>query len=319
MISLDKKILDISSPVAERMVSYGYDGDIHILIPDTKKRSVSLSSAVHAESTGGNKIQQFFRLYGLGKKLTVDSITTQDPFFTGLVGLRLRKKLGVSLEVQVHGDFFSTEYYKEQNNLKYRIAKYVIMRADKVRVVGERVRESVIALGVPAERVYVAPVAIDVARIESHTATFDLHEQYPQFSSICLTMSRLESVKHLSWLLTVFAEVRKERPNMGLVIVGDGSERKRLESQVVSLGLQGQVVFVPWTDDPVSYYKSADALLFPSLSEGYGLAPMEANIAGCPVIMNNVGVAGYELPVGSGVTILDIDDADGWKQAIKAV
>ena len=51
----------------------------------------------------------------------------------------------------------------------------------------------------------------------------------------------------------------------------------------------------PWTDDPFSYYKTADLFLLTSNYEGYGMAVVEAMAAGCPVIMTDVGLAGEVL------------------------
>jgi glycosyltransferase involved in cell wall biosynthesis len=71
-----------------------------------------------------------------------------------------------------------------------------------------------------------------------------------------------------------------------------------------------------WTDDPFSYVKTADCVLFPSLSEGYGMVAMEAHAAGTPIIMTDVGVANYELPAGPKVIITPLDDRDKFIQAI---
>ena len=56
-----------------------------------------------------------------------------------------------------------------------------------------------------------------------------------------------------------------------------------------------------WRSDVVSYYKTADVFFQTSLYEGYGLSAVEANVAGCPVVSTDVGVAselGAVCPVG---------------------
>ena len=165
MLSLDKKILDKNSPVAKRMIEYGKLDELFIIIPDKQKKSLDLSETVHVESTGGGKIRQFFRLKKIGEKIIKENdikfITVQDPSFSGNVGRWLKNKTGAILEIQLHGDFYGSDFYK--NGVKDRIGylffgKRNIRAADKIRVVGERVRESLIKLGIDVGKIYIQPV-----------------------------------------------------------------------------------------------------------------------------------------------------------------
>ena len=80
---------------------------------------------------------------------------------------------------------------------------------------------------------------------------------------------------------------------------------------VSKLKLSNNVIFEEWSNDLVSYYKTADAFLNTSDYEGYGLTLIEAAFAGCPVITTNVGIIGDVLteadtlicPVGDKVCI----------------
>ena len=317
MISLDKNILNKNSPAAQRMIAYGKDGELFILLPHDKQRAFSLSPLVHVRATGGNKGRQFFRLLRTGKKIVRQekcaSITTQDPFMTGLAGWWLKVRCRVPLEVQVHGDFYGGDYYKKsgwKHGLYYYLGKWVLRRADTARAVGERVRRSLIALGIDASRVTVRPVSIDQAARSADTARIDLRERYPGYKKIYLALGRLDPVKNIGWLIDVFKKIPADTL---LLIVGDGTERKKLEQQ--ALGLPN-VRLEPWTNDSWSYIKTASVVLFPSLSEGYGLVPMEAAAAGTPIIMNDVGVANFELKAGEKVKIIPISNKQAWIEAI---
>jgi glycosyltransferase involved in cell wall biosynthesis len=79
-------------------------------------------------------------------------------------------------------------------------------------------------------------------------------------------------------LFQAFAAVRRERPELSLVLTGAGHGRV-LPDGVVSRGR------VP-DDDLVELYRSAAALVFPSLYEGFGLPPLEAMACGCPVAVS---------------------------------
>ncbi len=321
MISLDKKILDPNSAVAQRMIEYGKENELFIIIPSKEKRSFDLSPNVHVQSTcGKNKVTQFLSLKRTGKKLvkenSIQAITTQDLFFTGLVGWLLKRKFRIKLEVQMHGDFLG-DYYKKQW-LRLCLAKFVLKRADVIRVVGERIRQSLVNLGVAENKIEVRPISVDVDEIKNYQPKFNLHQKYPGFEKIFLVLGRLDPVKNVGWLVDVFMEVIKQK-NYLLLIVGSGAEEAKIKSLITDHRLFCNVVLEGWTDDPYSYIKTADCMLFPSLSEGYGLVAMEAGAAGTPVIMNDVGVANYELKPSEKVKILPINDKDAWIKAILEV
>lgn len=113
--------------------------------------------------------------------------------------------------------------------------------------------------------------------------------------------SRLTREKNIELALRAFALARKSVLEAGLVVVGDGDEKKRLLNVVRSLGISKAVIFEPWTDDLASYYKTADVFLNTSLYEGYGRTLVEARTAGIPVISTDVGVA-YEV----GADVVDL-------------
>jgi glycosyltransferase involved in cell wall biosynthesis len=320
MISLDKKILDKDSRVAQRMVEYGKKNDLFILIPYIKKESLDLSKNVHIESTGGNKIQQFFRLKKIGnnilKKEKIDLITTQDPFFTGLIGWLLKKKFKIDLEVQLHGDFFSS-YYKKKNLVKYYLGKIIIKKADKLRVVGERIKKSLIKLGVDKNKIEVKRVKSFTEHKDSVSGIYiDLKKDYPEFEKRFIIVGRLEPVKNIEWLIKLFVEVIKEKPKYGLFIIGDGSQKNYLKNLVNELNLKNNIIFTGWIELAIASMSTADALLFPSKSEGYGLVVNEALSINCPVIMNDVGVAGYEVKVSDKVKIISVSNKNAWIEAI---
>ncbi len=325
MISLDENILDPRSRVAARMGLYGVTQELHILIPNRLACHRSLSDRVSVEGTGGGKTRQFIRLLRRGRQLIrenqVDEITAQDPFFTGLVGFLLIVGKKILLEVQLHGDFYGSDYYKKgtiKQRIQYVLGRYILEKADRIRVPGERVRQSMLRLGVAAAKIVVQPVWVDTERLRSLLPRTDIHGRYPQFEKLFLVLSRFDPVKNIPWVIGVFANVVKARPRYGLVIVGEGGEKKKIHDTIVRHHLEHTVVLEPWTHDPLEDIKTADGLLFPSLSEGYGLVVMEAVALGTPVIMTDVGVAGYEAPRGPKVTIVPIGDKEAFYSGILA-
>jgi len=83
-------------------------------------------------------------------------------------------------------------------------------------------------------------------------------------------------------LFQAFALVRRERPELSLVLTGRGHERRPLPPGVESRGRVSD-------EELADLYRSAAALVFPSLYEGFGLPPLEAMACGCPVACSRAG------------------------------
>lgn len=323
MISLDKKILDAGSLAAERMIKNAGEDFLFILIPNDKKSEIDLDEKVFVASTGGGKFCQFFKLIFLGKekikKYQIETITVQDPFFIGLAGWILKFLTGVKLEIQLHGDFYSNDYYKKNSLIdffRFYLGKFIIKKASSVRVVGERIKKSLIKMGVAENKIIVRPVTIDYEWIKNYQPKNNLHEKYPVYSKIFLFLGRFDRVKNISWLIDIFCSVIEKKKDCLLLLVGGGREEDCIKQKIKKLGLEKNVIVEGWTDDPIGYLKTAACLVFSSSSEGYGLVAMEAKAAGTPVIMTDVGVANYELKFGPEVTIVPVGDKKSFEEAV---
>lgn len=97
-------------------------------------------------------------------------------------------------------------------------------------------------------------------------------------------VGRLCYQKNQSFLLDVFARVVKKRPESALLLVGEGEDRLMLEEKAESLGVRDKVLFYGVTDQIERLYWAMDVFAFPSLFEGFGIAVIEAQAAGLPVI-----------------------------------
>ncbi|MEM3586583.1 MAG: glycosyltransferase family 4 protein, partial [Candidatus Jordarchaeaceae archaeon] len=124
----------------------------------------------------------------------------------------------------------------------------------------------------------------------------------PLDSEIVLCVARIDPVKRHEELLKAFSIIKKERQNVKLVCVGNGSisndvlgirmQRKaEIMKLVKKLELENDTIFlghVPHEDIP-KVYRMADVVVLPSLMEGFGLSLTEAMAAEKPVVAYNVG------------------------------
>ncbi|MBI5005272.1 MAG: glycosyltransferase family 4 protein [Candidatus Lloydbacteria bacterium] len=320
MISTDAKIFEKDSAVRARMVEYGTLAarlDIIMLSKNKIKRDV-LSSTVTAYSTGSrSRFRALFRAIRIGKHVGgIDLVTVQDPFETGFVGWRISRALGARLELQVHTDFMSPCFAAEniKNKIRVMIAKFLLPKADCVRVVSERIKKSI--SGFTHAPIAVLPIFTDVQKFKNADGS-RVRAQFPQFEKIVLVVSRLEPEKNVVQAIEVFAKIIKTYPKAGLLVVGDGSERKNLKSQISNLKLEDSVIFVGSQKEVASYYAAADVYLHASFYEGYGLSLVEAYRAGLPVVTTDVGIAGSVVS-GDGVFICSVGNADCLADALLA-
>jgi L-malate glycosyltransferase len=112
--------------------------------------------------------------------------------------------------------------------------------------------------------------------------------------------------KNHEGLLFIFQEVKKKINTSHLHLFGDGPLRKKIEKEVVLLGLEKAVTFYDEVDNPLPYISNADILVLPSLIEGLPAVILEAMSCKTPVIAFDVGgiseilndQTGYLIPKG---------------------
>ena len=301
MIGSDRKLFEEGSAVSERIKDYGnLVEELHIVI--FAKKSLGLEKKQIAPNIWlypTNSLSRWFYPIDATRiaKGVVSSgsfekettlITTQDPFECGLAGVLLKNKFDFPLEIQLHKNPFSREFGGFINEIRKVLARQVLPKADGVRVVSSAVGEAV--KSITKANIKVLPIYIDKRKIMDSRAEFDLHGMYP-WKFILLTVSRLSREKNIQTVIEALSIVRKNFPETGLVVVGDGPEKGNLTRLAKKLGLERAVEFVGWQNDANSYYKSADAFIQASAFEGYGLSLVEAGISGLPIVTTSVGIA----------------------------
>lgn len=319
MISSDRKVFKSGSAVRLRVIEYGSCIDeLHVVVFAKKSLGFNeqkISDNVWLYSTNSSaRFRYSTDAIKIGNKINdIDLITTQDPFETGWAGLRIARKKEAKLQMQIHTDFLNSYFYKESllNFIRVQLAKYLLPQADCVRVVSRRIADSLksskISLKSEPE---ILPIFVDVKGIKEYVSRVDLHQKYPQFEKIILMASRLSKEKNISLAINVMKEVLLKYPKTGLVIIGEGPESAMLKLRVKKELLSNNIIFEPWSDDLISYYKSAEVFLVTSNYEGYGMTLIEAAASGCPIVTTDVGVVDEFFGGSNGALICGVGDKD---------
>lgn len=305
-IGSDRSVFDEQSAVRARQLEYGrlFD-ELHIIVFAKKGRKPVEQIGKNIWLYSTNSSSRFFYILDairIGcwisseRAMRKDNsvITCQDPFESGLVGWRVARRSGIRLHFQIHTDFANPLFVRQSfmNRLRFWLAKFLLRRTDGLRVVSARIADSLSLHSKKIKTVpVILPIYVDVKKIIEKKPEISLVAKYPEFDFLILMMSRLEPEKNIQLGLRAFKKVVSRFPNSGLVVVGSGSEEAKLREIVRTESLENNVKFEPWSNDPISYYKTADVFLSTSNFEGYGLSMVEAVLAGCRLVATDAGVA----------------------------
>ncbi len=188
------------------------------------------------------------------------------------------------------------------HRLAWPLTRYIYQHADAIVVYGEHVKRYLLQERVHAERIFVAPHAVDneaYSRVvaEEEKDTLRAHLGISRFQKVILYLGRLEEVKGLSYLLEAFAALRRD--DTVLVLAGDGTELHHLRQLSQRLSIADRVRFPGYVPQrkTIEYYALAWVCVLPSITTSYfkepwGLIVNEAFNQGVPVVATDaVGAA----------------------------
>jgi glycosyltransferase involved in cell wall biosynthesis len=169
-----------------------------------------------------------------------------------------------------------------------RIDRFVLRRYAAVIAVSQAVKNRLIGAGVRDEKIHIIENGIDLRPFDGATPSLRGITGEPA-APIVGFVGRLSKEKGADIFLQVASRVIAEIPHAKFVLVGDGPERKQLESLIDSLGLSQSVVLAGRRTDMPSVYASFDLLVLSSRDEGVPMAVLEGMASGVPWVATAVG------------------------------
>jgi glycosyltransferase involved in cell wall biosynthesis len=204
----------------------------------------------------------------------------------------------LDLQHEEYPEFFS----RAQLLYRRRFYRRPILEAQQVITISEHARRTILdRYPRDPEHVHAIHLAVDHAAFTPDGRPRESFLLYP---------ANAWPHKNHARLFGAFAEVRRERPDLRLVLTGVGHERLALPEGVESKGR------VP-LDELVALYRSAAAVVYPSLYEGFGIPCVEAMACGAPVAAANV--ASLPEVCGDAAVYLDPTSVASIADAIRRV
>lgn len=305
MISLDNSISDRGSDSISRMKKYAaLTDELHILVFGGHGGNWSEGNLFVYSVPVVSKISAFFAAKKIGREIVkkgVDVITTQDPFFTGLLGLLIKSRK-TGLNIELHGDYYNGKFWHDKSPwwpFRLKLGKFILRRADNIRVMSERQRKGLVdKLKIPADKISKVPVYTETA-VKITESAIELHSKF-HTPWIILCVGGLRGEKNFIAAIRAMPKIFGSCPNAHLVIIGAGPEERRQKACVGRHGLQASVHFLGEMshNKMVAYLRQADVFLIPSLTESWSRVAVEAAAENVPVVMSDVGLANEIIKAG---------------------
>jgi glycosyltransferase involved in cell wall biosynthesis len=109
------------------------------------------------------------------------------------------------------------------------------------------------------------------------------------------SIGRLDMAKNYEFLVEQMADIAAGHPHVRALIIGDGSERQKVEHLIKKRGLGKSVILAGDIPHAARYLKAFDVFVLPSRYEGFSISILEALFAGIPILASDVGGAKEQL------------------------
>jgi glycogen(starch) synthase len=252
-----------------------------------------------------HEAERYARLVvALAGKEQFDVIHAHD-WLTYPAGIALARVTGRPLVVHVH----STEFDRSGEHVNqrvYDVERRGMMSAMRVLAVSELTRGLCTRrYGVPESKVDVVYNGIDDARLQPGPK-----DGIAAKDKIVLFLGRITMQKGPEYFIAAAKRVLEKEPSAKFIMAGAGDMEVRMIELAAQLGIGHRVLFTGFLrgGDVAKVYEMADVYVMPSVSEPFGIAPLEAIRSGAPVIISKQSGVSEVLTHALKVDFWDVDE-----------
>lgn len=187
----------------------------------------------------------------------------------------------------IHNEHSSAAY---RQGMARNLAKMCLPEAQAVLCNSYYTRESIQkTYKIPNERLHVVYNPVDCREVRSTREQVREELGFSLNQPLIGHVGRMIESRDQANLLRAFHKLLTRCPSAGLVLIGDGPLRCDLEKLATDMGIKSAVRFLGNTTRVGDYLQAMDIYVNSTLDEGFGIAVVEAMLAGLPVILANCG------------------------------
>lgn len=301
--------------IGTNMVPYLDPAEFHTLVEEDRRRQVR-DFSVHYGHTykfsgkyGSNLMEEVARYAMVGGTIAMthkdefDVIHAHD-WLTYMAGIAAKRLSGKPLVVHVHATSFDRSSDNNIDTRVYDIEKRGMEAADKVITVSYLTRNIVITkYGIDPSKVVTVHNAVDFSGRSNVNVERGVKDKVVTF------LGRITFQKGPEYFIEAAAKVLKRCDNVRFVMAGSGDMMNRSIRQVARLGISDRFHFTGFLrgKEVQEMFALSDVYVMPSVSEPFGISPLEAMRTGVPSVISKQSGAAEVLKYAFKVDFWDVD------------
>jgi glycosyltransferase involved in cell wall biosynthesis len=179
------------------------------------------------------------------------------------------------------------------------------------------IEDSAAFYGCSPVKMRIIPNGVDIEAVDRVSGEAPSHPWATKEAPFVVAMGRLCPQKGFDVLLSAFAKVARDIPDVRLLVLGKGEERGRLLGMAVALGVRKRVDFPGWLPNPHAILSRAAVFVLSSRYEGFPNAVLEAMACGVPVVSTACPSGPREILDGGAGMLVPVDDSKAMADALE--
>jgi PEP-CTERM/exosortase A-associated glycosyltransferase len=235
----------------------------------------------------------------------IDLIHAHSPSLNGVAAVTAASSVGIPVVYEMRASWEDAAVdhgTARPNGFRYRLTRasesWVLRRANAITTICEGLKQDICARGIPENKVFVIPNAVDLERFKPLPASKDeLRDKYDAKNRFVIVFcGSFYSYEGLDLLIDSVDTLRESLPQILVLLAGGGQREASLKHQVSSKKLEHNVRFLGRVTQGVvtELYNLSDACVFPRhrmklTDKVTPLKPLEAMATGAIVVASDVG------------------------------
>jgi glycosyltransferase involved in cell wall biosynthesis len=229
-----------------------------------------------------HEVWRFGKVAGLIAKHEDHDVIHSHDWMTYEAGMEAKKHSGKPLVVHVHATEFDRTGGHNVNEYVYGIEKKGMETADRIVTVSNYTKQMVVS------KYGIDPGKIEVVHNAVEFTDYKGGNTIENSDKIVLFLGRITIQKGPDWFLYAARKVLDKNPDVKFIFAGEGDMEAMIINKAAELGMADKVLFSGFLKgtDIDKAYQMADLYVMPSVSEPFGITPLEAMQNGTPVLMS---------------------------------